>query len=158
MADASCARCGASFAPRRLTARYCSTACRMAAHRTLSVTPGIITPKVSVTRVSASLAPAGDTSWHAPSPDLTGRAACADDYLMLDHIADAPSPEDDEALVAARGFYRAGMTAGLGGKTGPFPLMAAADLFFYRGWRCARGRPASVPGEQHMLKSERIAA
>ena len=29
----ACARCGAEFRPRRTTARYCSTRCRVAAHR-----------------------------------------------------------------------------------------------------------------------------
>jgi hypothetical protein len=55
--------------------------------------------------------------------------------LLLARIFDAPSGDDG---TAARGFYRRGVAAGLAGKTGPFSLMTAADLFFYRGWRFAR--------------------
>jgi len=33
---ASCAHCGAEFTPKRSTARFCSTACRVAAHRARS--------------------------------------------------------------------------------------------------------------------------
>jgi hypothetical protein len=145
-----CARCGVSFEPQRSTAKFCSDACRKQASRALSVTS-----KVSVTGVSAPLASVLPHSYDVPSIDLTRRAACPDDYLLLDHFADIPSADD----IVARGFYRSGMTAGLDGKTGPF--MTAADVFFYRGWRCARGRSAGVPGEQRMLsmlKSERIAA
>jgi hypothetical protein len=137
-----CVRCGASFEPRRSTARFCSTACRMAAHRGLSVTPATITPKVSVARVSAATAPVSRHVYPAPSTDLTQRAFCPDDRLIFDRMADAPSADNDGALVAARGFYDRGWAAGRAGKTGPFPLMTAADVFFYRGWRAGRRRGA----------------
>jgi hypothetical protein len=133
-----CARCGGTFEPRRLTARFCSTACRMAAHRALSVTPAIVTQKVSVTRSGACLGAVLRRLDAVPSADLTRRAVCPDDRLILDNIAAVPGADDCDALRTARGFYRGGMAAGLAGKTGPFPLMTAADVFFYRGWRCAR--------------------
>jgi hypothetical protein len=97
-----CVRCGASFEPRRSTARFCSTACRMAAHRGLSVTEATITPKVSVARVSAATVPVSGHVYSVPSSDLTSRAFCPDDRLILDRMADAPSADDIEALVAAR--------------------------------------------------------
>jgi hypothetical protein len=63
-----CASCGASFTPRRSSARFCSTRCRTAAHRSstaacnaitarrkarsaIKSAPGIVaTPRLSVTR------------------------------------------------------------------------------------------------------------
>lgn len=84
-----CARCGGSFEPRRSTARYCSTACRMADHRApraprraLSVTPGIGAPKVSVPRPATWLGPVSRPVPGAPSADLARRAACREQRML----------------------------------------------------------------------------
>jgi hypothetical protein len=74
------------------------------------------------------------------------RAACTDDYRLLERVAADPQSDDGDDLMIARGFYERGLIAGLAGKDG-WPMMTASDVFFYRGWRRGRGRVAGIPNE-----------
>jgi hypothetical protein len=123
--QSKCARCGAIFEPVRRTARFCSDRCRVAASRNLSVTRPVQSPQKLAYQ---GLALDGGV-FTGLQGSLEGRAWGPDDYLLLPRILDAPTADDGDDLTAARGFYSQGAAARRAGKSCPFPLMTAADLW-----------------------------